>query len=266
MVYHLKHTKRKYYLILGLQMIIVWLFLLFTTACSGMEPLPLESDNPEPLDFSLTEYKNTSHENTQELLHVLAGYITGSIDCLDADCKKTFTNRTELQSHYEKEHAKNKTIYEELVRIYVPEKYHCLFCSHRYFNYEQLFSHIQLNHEFQTRPYETPEYPICVTEPTVLPEWQLPMPMHQKNKNYACNPCNKLFSSRSELENHRNRKHGGIKIYACDHHRCNSSYTTKASLKVHQLRMHGEKKYKCLECNLKFSMKGDLNQHYLRSH
>jgi KRAB domain-containing zinc finger protein len=231
-----------------------------------MEPIAQDLAAPDFWNFSLTEYKNASRDTTQELLPLLAGYITGSVNCLEDTCEKTFTCRRVLLRHYKKKHIKKKSIHEDISRMYGPEKYHCLFCNQNYFKYEQLLVHMKINHEQQTTPVEAHEYPECLIEPTILPEWQLAIPKYQTSKKYECNPCNKLFCSKSELENHRNRKHGGIKIYACDHHRCSGSYTTKASLKVHQLRMHGEKKYKCLECNLKFSMKGDLNQHYLRSH
>lgn len=247
-------------------MIIVCLFLFIANACYGMEPIAQNFHEPEAMEFSLSGYKNVSNANTQELLQLLAGYITGSIDCLEATCEQTFTSQRALLNHYKKKHVNKKSIHEDISRMYGPEKYHCLYCNEHYFKYELLLSHNKINHESETTPPETPEYPVCLIEPLTVPQWQVPIEVNQKNKNYKCDLCNKLFSTKAQLANHSNRMHGGAKSYACDYHRCNFSYTTKASLQVHQLRMHGEKKYKCLECNLKFSMKGDLNQHYLRSH
>ncbi|CAG9572604.1 unnamed protein product [Danaus chrysippus] len=81
----------------------------------------------------------------------------------------------------------------------------------------------------------------------------------EDKKVYSCNICNKRFTSRGLLLEHRNT-HSGARPYECE--TCGkgfaSKYTHQSHVKTHQAR---PRPFKCTQCGKSFFTLQNLNQH-----
>lgn len=87
---------------------------------------------------------------------------------------------------------------------------------------------------------------------------------------YTCETCYRTFSSRSIMNNHQEREHGGWK-FKCAEESCGKSCPNKSTLLIHHVSKHLNMKESdctdengcCLNCGLKLTRTGHKN-HYAR--
>ena len=80
---------------------------------------------------------------------------------------------------------------------------------------------------------------------------------------FACNQCNKQFSSKGKLKRHVQSVHEGIK-FNCD--QCGKQFTQLDALKTHIESIHNGRKFVCDKCDQQFSQKYHLNRHIVSKH
>ena len=80
----------------------------------------------------------------------------------------------------------------------------------------------------------------------------------KENKSYACNTCDKVFSSLQTLKTHT-KMHMGKKEFNCE--LCGWSTLTRSSLRRHASMHNVGKKYSCSECSAKFRLEIHLKKH-----
>lgn len=90
------------------------------------------------------------------------------------------------------------------------------------------------------------------------------MRRHIGDFSLRCDVCNKGFSVRSDLENHKIMKHNGLKQFVCSH--CNRRYASKKGLVQHTRTHTGEKPYSCIHCAEKFMFHSQLYVHLRKVH
>ncbi|GIY16473.1 hypothetical protein CEXT_423021 [Caerostris extrusa] len=82
--------------------------------------------------------------------------------------------------------------------------------------------------------------------------------VHNPEKPYVCNFCDKAFINTGRLITHI-RAHTGEKPFSCD--KCGKCFPDKDNWRVH-LRTHtGEKPFACNKCNKRYSKNFDLKHH-----
>jgi len=105
--------------------------------------------------------------------------------------------------------------------------------------------------------------------PSEIKKESIKIVLTRSKKKHQCpaSECHKIFNTLRELRNHDARTHKNETPYECSHNYCDKSYSTQSSLDLHKIRIHGAKRYKCfLGCEEKYAIRGDLNQHFRRTH
>lgn len=83
-------------------------------------------------------------------------------------------------------------------------------------------------------------------------------PKKQRDNEYKCNMCTKIFTDKRQFRTHM-KSHKGEPIYACK--LCGKRYKQSGSLSVH-MRIHtGQKPYLCSICGKTFRHSPDLKYH-----
>ena len=76
--------------------------------------------------------------------------------------------------------------------------------------------------------------------------------VHEDNKDFKCESCEKSFSQKGYLKNHIKRVHEGRKDYKCEF--CGKSFSERQKLEIHISMVHeGHKDYKCESCGKSFT-------------
>ncbi|KAK2719554.1 sal-like protein 3 isoform X1 [Artemia franciscana] len=98
---------------------------------------------------------------------------------------------------------------------------------------------------------------VCSKKFSLLWSLNRHMTTHNGQKRHECNICKKIFSSNEYLTLHQ-KTHSG-ESFKCNI--CQKSFSSKYYGNIH-LRIHsGEKPHKCLVCNKKFNLVGNLKRH-----
>lgn len=126
-------------------------------------------------------------------------------------------------------------------------KFKCNLCSSSFLNFCKLNEHIKTEHT-----------PIpCKTCGTILKNkiyYRRHMEYHKKK--FKCNICDKRFSRKDLLEQHR-LKELNIRNFRCF---CGKAFTTEKNLIQHR-QMHSRKKNICKDCGKTFTRKSSLQAH-----
>ena len=85
-----------------------------------------------------------------------------------------------------------------------------------------------------------------------------------KEKCFNCSNCNSRFFGAKELKVHIRNAHLDGKLLPCP--LCNGSFKNILILKQHLKGIHGEKKFNCLLCKAKYSLKQSLKNHIMSVH
>ena len=89
-----------------------------------------------------------------------------------------------------------------------------------------------------------------------------------KPKQHKCERCIKTFSNSNALSYHQNEHAKVVTKLACD--LCGSLFSTDRTLFRHKQLIHGEMleepQHECLECDMKFSRRDNLNRHRKEKH
>ena len=90
--------------------------------------------------------------------------------------------------------------------------------------------------------------------------------VHEKQRNYKCDTCNKAFAQKGGLKMHIRNIHEGERRFECK--LCNKTFTQLVVLKSHeQSSIHNKNKmFKCESCQKKFTKKISLHSHEKRMH
>ena len=88
----------------------------------------------------------------------------------------------------------------------------------------------------------------------------------KKHQTHTCPECNKSFSSKYYLKEHRLSKHLNVR-FTCPLAGCGKSLASRTVLKSHMDLMHGDRqRHQCGQCDKSFSMRHDLAAHVRGSH
>ena len=118
-------------------------------------------------------------------------------------------------------------------------------------------------HEIQTSDSEDEEKPKKVLKVKLKPK---------KKTKFNCEKCNKGFSRKESLEQHKTTVHDGVKPFECEFESCGSTFARKFELQKHVKIIHDkvlpEKRFKCTvhPCKAAFSHKGHWSEHLKKIH
>ena len=85
-----------------------------------------------------------------------------------------------------------------------------------------------------------------------------------KDMIFQCDICQKILSSKSNLENHVKAVHANTKDYVCK--MCDFATTTDSGLRSHINHKHKPKKFPCNECDHVSQSSGNLERHKKHIH
>lgn len=88
----------------------------------------------------------------------------------------------------------------------------------------------------------------------------------QRGKPYACEVCQKVFTSRAHAKGHEKNVHQGNKTHVCDWPECGKAFATPWTLRVHRHTHTGDKPFQCELCGFMSRQKNGLNYHLKVSH
>ena len=174
------------------------------------------------------------------------------------DCSKLFRNHQHLISHVKRSH---KTEIKE-----------CLKCGRWCKNLNQHAKTIHNSDEILAQAMdesmEGVEGCSTVTEDLLN---------QRRNKQFNCEFCLKIFTSKYTLDSHVKRVHGiptnfegnPTQIATLEGHKCETCgkrYLNKSGLKRHVKEAHGENRYECTECGQFFPVKHSLERHIVNVH
>ncbi|KAJ8951832.1 hypothetical protein NQ318_019807 [Aromia moschata] len=218
----------------------------------------------EEIDRSIEDMSKTTKENRPEVQEVSAK-MDGE-DSIRCDiCSFTFTDRTILEMHQKLLH---QTIPDKRTGAY---SYHCHLCSKKFRMRGSLMVHLRVahygfaahggdGHSSETKKVRTeatqPAKDEKDAEAKVAQKKE--QPKGQDNKQWECDVCSKMFTTKYFLKKHK-RLHTGEMPYCCT--LCNKSFTFQQSYHKHMLYHSSEKPYVCNECGRPFKELSTLQNH-----
>lgn len=192
-------------------------------------------------------------------------------------CKKTFTRQEHLNRHR---------------AVHLPDemKFECVICDRRFNRKDNMRSHMKTHTEEGRRNAESKKIlcSYCGRSFSSKSNYVVHMRRHTGEKPYKCEICGKGFPKSTDLNSHK-ITHTGAKDFVCTI--CDKSFARSAVLskhmKVHNgpypcklcdkmfvkpsaltvhLRIHkAERSCVCLVCNKTFSIKKDLDLHFIET-
>ncbi|XP_065226136.1 zinc finger protein 678-like [Planococcus citri] len=149
----------------------------------------------------------------------------------------------------------------------------CNICHQNIGNQDQMRRHMFLHGDL--KPFECADCGKSFTrkENMMVHIFSMHMPYLTVNIPYKCDPCNKFYSSLSDLNKNRSsttlRDHSTQVSNGCQSPVCNicrKNFCNQRNLEKHMLIHEGLKPFKCAECGESFGRKFVMNQHITECH
>ena len=91
--------------------------------------------------------------------------------------------------------------------------------------------------------------------------------VHWKRKDFACDICEQRFSEKSQVKDHKIRIHQNVtQVNLLECSTCNKIFQVRKCFERHECVISGLKKYKCSQCEMKFTSTHYVTQHKKRVH
>ena len=135
----------------------------------------------------------------------------------------------------------------------------CPICQRRFYKKSALTTHISSVHEKEKKFYCNECDKGFFRKKDLKNHEQL----HSGKSNYNCDICNKSFSHISNLNRHK-RLHTNIKLYCCNI--CNKRFTQSSTLQRHKRIHKSETRAKCTICDKSVFSVNELKSHLLKVH
>ena len=173
-------------------------------------------------------------------------------------CCKKFVNKYMVGRHIASEHERKN-------------RFECTKCSESFASKFAVNYHVKRNHTEDFRcekcGMDSPDFKSYMTHKS----------SHLTTSSTVvlkCNECDKIFSSKSNLNRHYCQVHGletrfdidkvAVQVYPFQCDQCSSNYKRKDDLKVHVEHKHGPEEnciFDCQHCRKKFKYKSSLRKH-----
>ncbi|OXA44925.1 Zinc finger protein 25 [Folsomia candida] len=198
------------------------------------------------------------------------------LPCTFLGCEKTYQNRSSILHHARTEHSENpvrfpctlckkefktRTELEIHIPTHTTEKpYNCATCGRRFANRGYMKLHETTHLEKSAR--KVSKCHICTQIFFFTSGLQNHIRVvHENQKNYPCQVCDKRFSKPSELKFHVEARHATNKepVHSCD--KCEFRSHWKGNLSKHRLR-HNPARHECYFCGKKFFVFHEFVHHF----
>ena len=182
--------------------------------------------------------ESTDSENEFEPYTPTINLFCPHSDCNDND---VFFDHESFKSHMSFDHGDERP-------------YHCSECDLCYSMKGHLIEHIERIHQNKVK-FTCNQCGKGFHSKTV---WNDHCRVHRGIK-YECNQCDQTFGIKSNLKNHIRSVHNNEKRYLCDF--CNKGFYNKKDWRCHYRTHTGEKPFQCQTCDKTFKRKTALRRH-----
>ena len=156
---------------------------------------------------------------------------------------------------------KNKqSLWKHMNSAHGGREYKCDLCENIFNRRYRLKEHLVIAHNISDEDLKCYKCDKFFTCKKSLNNHRLTFHTNEAEKKHECEICLKKFAFQSALKKHILVGHDGTKNYSCE--LCDNKYFTKGALKQHTLSVHeGQKNYPCDKCELSFFELRKLNRH-----
>lgn len=215
----------------------------------------------------MNRHKKTSHEAKPEIASVL---------CKQPNCHQTFTNRSNMNRHYQTHHVnilpyacsqcsekfrrKLQLKKHEILKHTGKYAYTCSHCSKGFLNQFTFFRHLTTHNVEKQRP--------CPDCGAIFLKWSALVEHRRKShKNVlhiSCDLCDKTFSRKNNIKQHiKIHLLTEANIFPCTYDNCPKYYIDKRNLTSHIRSKHEGKQWICDQCHRHLSTFQKLKQHIM---
>jgi len=223
-----------------------------------------------PYICNFADCNKTFIRKTHVERHVLTHLDVKPVAC-SAGCGKTFTTLQKMRKHLTSHDRqctecnrkfKSESLYDLHMRFHTEASVSCPECPELFSDFDKCVRHMARCHD--PKPMKTYPCSDCVLEFSKYSD----LYRHRRDahpNHHSCNDCGKAYRCPSELRNHVNTKHKGMRI-SCTHENCGESFTSKYNLSVHvRVKHEGRKMFIC-PCGEEYAHRSALNRHRRAKH
>uniref|UniRef100_A0A131YZ94 Zinc finger protein n=1 Tax=Rhipicephalus appendiculatus TaxID=34631 RepID=A0A131YZ94_RHIAP len=182
-------------------------------------------------------------------------------------CRRGFMFRKNLDRHFQDAHSSHYMVTTAPSTSMQPEtasgtrqtQFKCNYCAYTGSALGDIQAHLSSHPEIRFYACDR-----CDKEFSSEVRYQRHMERRQCRQRPQCDECGKCLSSQTALRNHR-LCHGQDRGFSCD--QCGESFKTSTTLKYHQQAKHGANKaFKCEHCSKGFNFLAQKKRHVSRVH